>query len=1013
MGEKIVVGPINKGLKLDRTPFVIDNDSFPTLINAYQWRGRVKRKRGTAFLSRLARVLTAITEPNPDGTAVYSQDLLATQHLTQPGASIVPGTLNFYLDFGLGNQTLYQDDGQGNVTVTSGPFTISSGTINYATAVLTLNFTSIPGAGIPAQATFQYYPNLPVLGLEDLVLIPTEFPGTLAFDNRYAYNLNTAFPYSTYDVSYYKNPATGTYVGYTQKTTATSLIWNGQDYQQFWSVNYQGAFWVTNGINIPFNVTNVGMQFKPIVTTTVVAVGPPAIVTLQITGHALVIGDFLFINEVVTTTGINFQTGYVIAVVNANNVTVEFPNATINGNGTGGIAQYLTNNADSTKDCIRFYDGDPTNGSSTSPVLIPGHGWVNFMPPLSERAFSIADLPPAIYYLVTARMIVPFKDRLLFIGPVVQTSSGTPKYLQDTIVYSQNGTPYYTASYTNSPNSAIDTPTSVTNVFNPILVPDNQTASPAAYFGDSAGFGGWISAGIAQPLTTTSSNEDVLIVGFSTNKSQVVYSGNDIVPFNFFTINSEYGDASTFSAINMDRGVITRGSRGFIVTSQRETARIDLDIPDEVFEINLTDNGNERLCAVRNFINEWMYFTYPSNNSAYRFPDQTLMYNYRDNSWAIFRESYTTYGSFKRRTGFTWATVGDVYPTWDDWNEPWNAGSSTLLQQEVLAGNQQGFICTRDQGTGEGVSLYIQAFDGTNNIVTSIDHNLETGDYIIITSAIGDVAEFVNGEIFSVLVLSADTFSLNVDPLMGTASYLGGGLITRMYVPQIQTKQFPSDWANGRKTRIGVQQYLFTTTAVSQITLLIFLSMNSANAYNETSVVPDPGTVNSSLVYSNILYTCPESTNLGLTPANINLQMPTALQQSQIWHRMNTSLIGDTVQVGFTISDAQMRDLEINGLVFDITNITNANPAVVTTTADFQIGQLVEINDVVGMTEVNGNRYQVVATSATDITINVNSLSFTPYDSGGTVTPVAGVNGFSEIELHGMILDVTESSLLA
>ena len=55
MGDKIVIGPINKGLKNDRTAFVIDNDSFPALINAYQWRGRVKRKRGTALLNRLTR----------------------------------------------------------------------------------------------------------------------------------------------------------------------------------------------------------------------------------------------------------------------------------------------------------------------------------------------------------------------------------------------------------------------------------------------------------------------------------------------------------------------------------------------------------------------------------------------------------------------------------------------------------------------------------------------------------------------------------------------------------------------------------------------------------------------------------------------------------------------------------------------------------------------------------------------------------------------------------------------
>ncbi len=89
---------------------------------------------------------------------------------------------------------------------------------------------------------------------------------------------------------------------------------------------------------------------------------------------------------------------------------------------------------------------------------------------------------------------------------------------------------------------------------------------------------------------------------------------------------------------------------------------------------------------------------------------------------------------------------------------------------------------------------------------------------------------------------------------------------------------------------------------------------------------PSNDVVNNSLVYSTVLYTCPESTNLGLTPANINLQMPTASTQQQIWHRINTSLIGDTIQLGFTMSDAQMRDptlinqtaeIELHGFILD------------------------------------------------------------------------------------------------
>jgi hypothetical protein len=1012
MSEKIVVGPINKGLRNDRTAFVIDNDSFPTLINAYQWRGRVKRKRGTSFLGRLTRFFNSTS----------------TAYSTFPSFNLLAGAGNLLVNFSL---QIIGNIIPGSVsivdTTTSNTFTdlnmdgtlqgtpAGSGTINYATGAIT-----IAGATTDTiTASFRYTPDLPVMGLEDLTLIPTQFPQTLAFDTKYSYNLLTASPYPNYDVSFYKNPAAdGTLLpGYVPKTIPTPTSWNSQDYQQFWTANYQGALWATNGITVPFNITNIGMQFKVIgaITTTATTA------TMVIVAHGLVVGDFVFINEVPPgITGINFQTGYVTTVVDANDVIVTFPFAALAGTASGGIAQYLTNRSDITKDCLRFYDGDPTNGNVLNPGFTQGMGWVNFAPPLSEFFYSIADLPAAQYYLVGCRMIVPFKDRLLFLGPVVQTSGGGIFYLQDTIIYSQNGTPYYTVSYKNFV-AAVDDPINIEIAFHSLLVPINQTATAPAYFEDQTGFGGYISAGISQPIITVSSNEDVLIVGFDRFQTRVIYSGNDLVPFNFYIINNELGSSSTFSSINMDQGVLTRGSRGFIATSQTSAQRIDLEIPDQVFQINLTQNGNERFCATRDFINEWVYFTYPDNNDAFKFPNQTLLYNYRDNSWAIFEESYTTYGAFRRQTGFTWQTVGLVYPSWNVWNDPWNAGESTLLQQEVIAGNQQGFIVARDIGTGESPSIYIQSFSGSTNIVTSPDHNLNDGDYIIISGVIGTAGALVNSEIFSIFNVMQNTFQLDPDPLLGTATYFGGGLITKMYVPFIQTKQFPASWDMARKTRLGPQQYLLTTTNNAQITLLIFLSQNSASAYNLGNIVPTPNSVNNSLIYSTILYTCPESTNLGLTPAsanmanpfNTNLQMVTALQQAQIWHRKNTSLIGDTIQIGFTLSEEQMRDLEVSGVGFAITAANRANPLVIDSTGDFEIGQIIEITGIVGMTELNNNFYHVINSTLTTITLNVDSTNFTPYISGGFATPVAGVNGFSEIELHSFILDVSPSSLLA
>lgn len=996
MGDKLIIGPINKGLKTDRTAFVIDNDSFPTLINAYQWRGRVKRKRGTSFLGRLTRFFNSTSISYNTGSTTITLngsgvgDLFAVFSL-QTNGNIVPGSIT--LTGPGGPFTDPTQDGFLTPTGTGGP-----NTIDYATGIIT-----IPAqVGSAYTAVFRYYPDLPVMGLEDFIRTTEQFAGCIAFDTKYSYNISTVDPFPIYDVSFYKNPqATAALPGYVQKTNSTPTTWNGQDYQQFWTVNYEGALWTTNGMNLPFVGNGVGMQYKSISAIGGIVAGPPAFATLNIVAHGLVVGDFVFINEVGGMTGINFQTGYVTVVVDANNVTVEFPFATLGGAYTsGGIAQYLTNRSDPTVDCLRFYDGDPTNTNPTIPVLNGVRGWVNFAPPLSQSNFSIADLPAAQYYLVGARMIQAFKDRLVFLGPIVQTSTpGSQVYLRDTVVYSQNGTPYYTASFTGNPDA-------ITTVFHPILVPDNQIATAPAYFADQTGFGGNITAGTAETIVTSSSNEDVLILGFTSSQAKLVYSGNDIVPFNFFLINTEYGASSTFSAINMDEGVLTSGSRGFVITNQTSSTRFDLDIPDQIFQIMLKNNGQERVCSQRDFITEWVYFTYASNMFTPSFPTQTLQYNYRDHSWGIFNESYTTYGLFRQTSGYTWATIGNVFKSWEKWNEPWNAGSTTLLQQQTIAGNQQGFVVFRDDGTNESISLTIQSFSG--NTVTSPNHCLNFGDFIIINGCLGTVSSQVNGKIFQVdSPVTANTFTL--DPLISAGTYLGNGNITRMYVPQIQTKQFPVAWSMARKTRIGPQQYLLTKTAVSQITLQIFLSQNGASPYNIN---------NNALVNSSVLYTCPESTNLGLTPANINLQMVTAQAQEYIWHRKNISLIGDTIQLGFTLSPEQMSSFTAIGTPATITGATPTYPCVLAAINNFNAGEMLRITGVVGMTElnfdaINNNYYQILSASSTSVTIDVDATGFTAYDSGGIAQPVDAVNQFAEIELHSIVMDVQPSQVLA
>lgn len=863
MPEQIYIGNFGRGLVNNREPFVIDNDAFPQLFNAYAWRGRAKRKRGTRLLGQLKRQIDSVVTPtNPWESGplvlVAGAGNLISAFSLEATSSIAPGSISFVV-----GANTYTEPATPNGTLVGAP--AGSGTINYATGAITIS----GGGGGNLTGTFSYYAGLPVMGLRDFVVddstatfASTLYPLLLAFDTIYSYQSNQSGSNPQFfSTSFYKG-------------TNKPVVWSGGDYQQFWTTNYQQALWATN--NKP------GFHF---VNGTYSAGSGTTAITFNFQSSAanyttLIVGDKLWFNEWGGGSTINGLVGTVsnIAGAAAGNYVVTF-DLVVTVAGTG-IAQLLTSTITG-QDGIRWYDGDPTNGTGIPTTT--GLGWVNFAPPLTNLTVSINDKPAGKYYLVGALAIVSFKDRLLFFSPYIETSAGTGSriQLQDTVIWSWNGTPYYAS-----------------------ITPTNETSDTTAYYVDQTGKGGWLAAGTAQPISTVSTNEDVLLVGFGGRgqKTRFVYTGNDINPFLFFSINSELPSTATFSAINLDKGALDIGPYGIAMTDQQSSQRVDLDIPDEVFNIQAVNHGAQRVNGIRNFFNEWVYFSYPVNNSPWKFPTRSFFYNYRDQTWAIMYENFTTHGNFRAQTKKTWKTTG--FKSWNSWNQAWNTGSSSPLFFYTIGGNPQGYVLIKDQGTGEATSGTITtvATSSGNTQITSTNHCVKVGDFLLFSDALGTTA--LNGQIGKVIsTASADVFVVDIAFPAGT--YLGLGKFTRLSQPLIQTKMFAPYWDQGRQARLSAQKYLMDTTTSGQVTVNVYLSQDPNSVWNDPSINVPPN----SLVYSQVMYTCPESTNIGLTAANANLQMPTARTQIQIWHRFNTSMIGDTFQVGITLSEAQMKNI--------------------------------------------------------------------------------------------------------
>ena len=865
MSNQIYIGNFQEGQVTNRAAFNINNDAFPYLFNAFTWRGRVKRKRGTTALGQLqiqVRTTASATPANWElgkiGTTNGAGDLsvnLITKYSLPSNASFSPGT--FVLSDGTNAYTDTAEDG----TLTGAPG--GSGTINYATGDLT-----ITGGALTADVTgdFSYFPGRPVMGLRDFIKSSSTaaYPLLLAFDTVKAFQLNEAGSIYFYNVSYYKN-------------SENSVSWSGETFQLFTSTNYVNAFWATN--NKP------GLHIRTITNITKAA---NAVVTLNsVTG--LVIGDYVWFNEVSGMTEINGITGIVQSVnTMAVTITVDINSTAFTAYGANGIIQTLTAGT-AGQDGIRWYDGDPTAVGYPNST---GLGWVNFAPPLTASTVSINNYQAQTYYLVGAQQIQQFKDRLLFFSPWIQKSGAAPIQLIDSVIWSWNGTPYYTVDANGDPS----------------LVPASQTADVSAYYVDQTGRGGFLSSGLDRPLYTVISNEDVLIVGFSGNKTRLVYTGNDLYPFLFFLINSEYGDTSPLGAINMDKAAITFGNKGILASSQESTERIDIPIPDSIFEIqagNAVNQGALRVNSARDYKNEWLYFSYPIDSSGWAFPTRTFMWNYRDNTWSFLYENYTAHGSYRKAESYSWATLR--YASWTEWSESWNSGANSALFPSVVAGNPQGYVVTLANGTGETPTGTIEALATNSGAtkITSTDHCVALGDYLYISGCLGTTA--INGKIGKVISIQSST-QFTIDVVFPSGTYLGLGKFTRLSQPLIQTKQFPFYWDLARQMRLTAQKYLLDKTTDAQITVNIYLSQDSITPWNNPPPI-DLGAPDA-LIYQQTVYTCPESTNIGLTAANVNLQMQGSSKSDQIWHRMNTSLIGDSVQLGFTLSDAQMRNLD-------------------------------------------------------------------------------------------------------
>lgn len=501
-----------------------------------------------------------------------------------------------------------------------------------------------------------------------------------------------------------------------------------------------------------------------------------------------------------------------------------------------------------------------------------GTAWGDFAPQINSTP----------EYLTQCLAILPFRGRLVTFNTWEGVDLATSVNYRQRIRWAAIGTPF--------------------TVVGTIAVPTNANA----WRDDIRGQGGFLDIPTAENIVAVGFVRDNLVVYCERSTWQLRYTGRSIAPFQIEKVNSELGAESTFSAVQFDTSLVGIGDKGVVECDSFKSDRIDIKIPDLVFYFNNDTNGEKRVHGIRDFAQRLAYWTYAFKdaNSAVRYPNRRLVYNYENDSWAIFRDSFTCLGTYQKQRSARWSDFSEDLDKnrWLAQNYTWF--NRPALFPLIVAGNQQGFVEILDSQATNDVSLTITNITGnttTPTLVESKDHNLEDGDVIKINEIpAGTDFDDLNGQVFSIERVTDDTFLLWVyDSDTGEFSepqtnvpgtYVGGGKIAVRDNFRIVSKKFNA-MNEGQNIQLGYIDVLLDTTENGAITLNVYLNYNDTlpvNQYPENN--PNPAT--------------------SLPDTFFNSTVPTTqiagLQSNKNWQRVFCATRGAFITIEWTLSNEQM-----------------------------------------------------------------------------------------------------------
>ena len=281
-----------------------------------------------------------------------------------------------------------------------------------------------------------------------------------------------------------------------------------------------------------------------------------------------------------------------------------------------------------------------------------------------------------------------------------------------------------------------------------------------------------------------------LVVLFQESTKLLEITTDAFNPYRLRNIPSFIGTDAPFSAVSQANSIESVGRNGILKTNGRQSLRIDNKIP--FFTFNGMDQSKFDLTYGGTNKNTGQFFWSYLEAEGGLTQDRILVRNYEENSWAVFDQRVSVFGSVIDGRDLTWDDIDETSgnPSWISWDttlETWNKIGLGDRTYKVLAGDDLGFVYEFDAETNDYVTAITGITKASQAVLTVNACAIQVNDLVMISDVEGmteinnfdpSSTEFVNVNYYTVQAATPTSITIDRDSSLLT-TYIQGGLLTK------------------------------------------------------------------------------------------------------------------------------------------------------------------------------------------------------------------------------------------